>query len=184
MPETAANPTTVRALGPQGMITLRGNLASTKLRDVCTEITGQGLPGFGRANVDGGTGLLWMSPDELLVLVPHDAVSGAIARIDAALSGQHYLAVDVSDARSVIAVDGPAAREVIAKLCPVDMSAEAFGPGTFRRTRMAQIAAAIWMEPDHALRVICFRSVDRYALDLLTTGAEAGPVGFLTGTAG
>ncbi len=184
MPETAANPTTVRALGPQGMITLRGNLASTKLRDVCTEITGQGLPGSGRANVDGGTGLLWMSPDELLVLVPHDAVSGAIARIDAALSGQHYLAVDVSDARSVIAVDGPAAREVIAKLCPVDMSAEAFGPGTFRRTRMAQIAAAIWMEPDHALRVICFRSVDRYALDLLTTGAEAGPVGFLTGTAG
>jgi sarcosine oxidase subunit gamma len=177
MPETAANPTTVRQLGPQGMITLRGDLASDSLRDVCTQITGQGLPGPGQANADGETGVLWMSPDELLVLVPHAQVGDAIARIDAGLAGQHYLAVDVSDARSLFAVDGPAAREVIAKLCPVDMAPAAFAPGTFRRTRMAQIAAAVWMQPDWSLRVICFRSVAQYALGLLEN-ATSQPVNF------
>ena len=183
MPETATPPTVVRQLGPQGMITLRGDLASDSLRDVCTQITGQGVPGPGQANVEGETGVLWMSPDELLVLVPHAQVGDAIARIDTALAGEHHLAVDVSDARSLFAVEGPAAREVIAKLCPVDMAPAAFAPGTFRRTRMAQIAAAVWMEPDHALRVICFRSVDRYALDLLTASVQAGAVGFLAGVA-
>ena len=161
MPETVTVSTTVRQPGPQGMITLRGDLASDSLRDVCTRITGQGLPGPGQANVDGETGVLWMSPDELLVLVPHAQVGDAIARIDAGLAGQHHLAVDVSDARSLFAVHGPAAREVIAKLCPVDMAPAAFAPGNFRRTRMAQIVAAVWMEPDWSLRVICFRSVDR-----------------------
>jgi sarcosine oxidase subunit gamma len=63
------------------------------------------------------------------------------------------------------------------------MAPAAFAPGTFRRTRMAQIAAAVWMAPDHALRVICFRSVDRYALDLLTASVQAGAVGFLAGVA-
>jgi sarcosine oxidase subunit gamma len=163
------------------MITLRGDLATDSLRDVCTQITGQGLPGPGQANVDGETGVLWMSPDELLVLVPHAQVGDAIARIDTALAGQHHLAVDVSDARSLFAVEGPAAREVIAKLCPVDMAPAAFGPGSFRRTRMAQISAAVWMEADETLRVICFRSVARYAQDLLSTAARAGPVGVLAG---
>jgi sarcosine oxidase subunit gamma len=165
------------------MITLRGDLASDSLRDVCTQITGQGVPGPGQANVAGETGVLWMSPDELLVLVPHAQVGDGIAWIDTALAGQHHLAVDVSDARSLFAVEGPAAlegpaaREVIAKLCPVDMAPAAFTPGTFRRTRMAQIAAAVWMEPDHALRVICFRSVAQYALGLLEN-ARSQPVNF------
>jgi sarcosine oxidase subunit gamma len=46
---------------------------------------------------------------------------------------------------------------------------------------MAQIAAAVWMEADETLRVICFRSVARYAQDLLSTAAHAGPVGVLSG---
>ncbi|MDR9427552.1 MAG: sarcosine oxidase subunit gamma family protein [Salibaculum sp.] len=184
MSETAAIATTVRALGPQGMITLRGDLASDSLRDVCTQITGAVMPEAGQAQVDGDTGLAWMSPDELLVLVPQAQVGEAIERIDTDLAGQHHLAVDVSDARSLFAVEGPAAREVIAKLCPVDMAPAAFAPGNFRRTRMAQIPAAFWMEPDQSLRLICFRSVDRYARDLLTTAAMAGPVGYRGGTGG
>ena len=35
----------------------------------------------------------------------------------------------MSDARAVFQVSGPSAREVMAKLCPVDLSPEAFKPG-------------------------------------------------------
>lgn len=175
----AEGATTVRDAGLQGMITLRGNLASTKLKAICKEITGQAMPKAGQAHLDGGTGLAWMSPDELLLLVPHGQVAEVIARIDAALAGQHYLAVNVSDARALIAVEGSGAREVIARLCPVDMAPEAFGPGDFRRTRMAQIPAAFWMEQDGSLRVICFRSVAEYAFGLLSNAATSPAVGCL-----
>lgn len=39
---------------------------------------------------------------------------------------------------------------------------------------MAQIPAAIWMEPDGTFGVICFRSVAEYAFDLLKTAAMPG----------
>ena len=166
--------------GLRGMITLRGNLASVKLKTAAKKITGAEMPKLGHANISGESGLAWMSPDELLVLVPYEMVESALTEIDKALKGQHYLAVNVSDARAVFCVSGAGAREVIAKLCPVDMSAQAFKPGQFRRTRMAQIPAAFWMGEDESLTVICFRSVAEYAFNLLKNAAEPGSeVGYL-----
>jgi len=71
-------------------------------------------------------------------------------------------------------LDEARAREVIAKLCPVDMGADAFAPGDFRRTRMAQIAAAVWMPSEEAAQIICFRSVAEYTFNLLKDAAEPG----------
>ena len=71
------------------------------------------------------------------------------------------------------------ARDVLAKLCPLDLAPASFGPGDFRRTRMAQIPAALWMEEDGSIGVICFRSVGEDAFGLLAAAAEGGPVGHL-----
>jgi len=166
--------------GLRGMITLRGNMATVKLKNVAKKITGVEVPKPGHANIAGDTGLAWMSPDELLVLVPYEAIKNTLTAIDKALKGQHYLAANVSDARVVFCVSGPGAREVIAKLCPVDMSKGAFKPGQFRRTRMAQIPAAFWMGEDESLTLICFRSVADYVFNLLKNAAEPGSeVGYL-----
>ncbi len=111
--------------------------------------------------------------------MPYGAVNDALTSIDKALKRQHYLAVNVSDARAVFCLSGPGAREVIAKLCPVDMSKGAFKPGQFRRTRMAQVPAAFWMEED-SITIICFRSVADYVFNLLKNAAEPGSeVGYL-----
>ena len=73
---------------------------------------------------------------------------------------------------------GAFAREVLGKLMPVDFSADAFGPGQIRRSRMAQVPAAVWMTGEDAFRVVCFRSVAQYVFDLLKTAAsEGGEVG-------
>ncbi len=161
-----ANITRVEA---RGMITLRGNLGSTKLKATVKELTGQAMPKAGQIKGDGTRGVTWMSPDELLVMVPYAEVAGAIAKIDAALAGGHYLAVDVSDARAVFTVEGEDAREVLARLCPVDLNAASFKPGDFRRTRLAQVAAAFWMH-DTGFDVVCFRSES----PLTYTGYMAG----------
>lgn len=168
---------TIRECGLRGMITLRGDLASKKFRSACTAVTGEDFPDQGRANCVDEKGLCWMSPDEVLVLVPYTDAATSIARIDEALAGTHYLAENVSDARALIAVEGYFGREVIAKLAPTDLHPDSFQPGDFRRTRLGQAAAAFWMGDADTFQVICFRSVAGYTFDLLAASAKAGDVG-------
>lgn len=168
---------TIREAGLRGMIVLRGDLTDKKLRAVCSGVTGVDYPGRGQANCVGEKGLCWMSPDELLVLVPYAEVAEAIALIDKALKGTHYLAENVSDARALILVEGTYGREVIAKLAPADLHPDSFKPGDFRRTRLGQVAAAFWMRDEDTFEVICFRSVAEYTFNLLAASAKAGAVG-------
>jgi sarcosine oxidase subunit gamma len=91
--------------------------------------------------------------------------------IGKAMTGAHHLAVDVSDARAVFRVEGAKAEQVLAKLSPVDFAK--LEPGELRRTRAAQVAAALWREGD-GFTVVCFRSVARYVFDLLASGAKPG----------
>ena len=174
---TAPGTVTIRDAGLRGMITLRGDLSDKKLRAIAKSLTGQAFPEPRTASSDGDTGLAWMSPDEVLVMVPYDSVADALAQIAKALKGTHHLAVNVSDARTVMRVEGPYAREVLAKLAPVDLHPASLTPGDFRRSRLGQVAAAFWMDAEAAFTVICFRSVGEYAFGLLKAAAEAGPVG-------
>ncbi|MEQ9258959.1 MAG: sarcosine oxidase subunit gamma family protein [Roseovarius sp.] len=174
-----AGTATVREMGLTGMITLRGDHADAKLKKAVKAATGAALPAQRKAEMAGDAGALWMSPDELMLLVGYEAVGETLDKLEAALEGAHFLAVNVSDARALFEVKGPGAREVIAKLCPVDMSEAAFAPGDFRRTRMAQAAAAFWMVDAETIRIICFRSVAEYVFGLLKDAAEpGGEVGF------
>lgn len=160
--------------GLHGMITLRGDIESPKMRKAMHDVMGLTLPKERAINVDGDKAVAWMSPDELLLMVPHSSVSDTLNALNKSLAGQHFLAADVSDARAVLRVQGDAAREIIAKLCPVDMAPGVFGPGQIRRTRMAQIAAALWMPAESEIVVVCFRSVAQYAFDLLKDAAAPG----------
>ena len=165
--------------GLQGMITLRGDLTDHTLKKAATAAAGVDMPGPGHGHHTADGGLCWMSPDELLVLCPYDAVAATLAQMHETLGGTHAMAVDVSDARATFQVSGPAAREVMAKLAPVDLSPEAFAPGMFRRTRLAQVPAAFWMPEPAAFRVVCFRSHAQYVFDLLrTAAAEGSDVGY------
>ena len=162
----------VEEIGPQGMITLRGDLASTAVKNAATGVTGLDMPGVREATCVGEKAICWMSPDELLMLVPYGEVGEALAKIDKTLKGKHYLAENVSDARGVFQLHGPKGREVLAKLCPVDLSPGAFEPGMFRRTRLAQVAAAFWMRDAETFEIVCFRSVAQYVFDVLKTAAD------------
>jgi len=162
----------VTELGPQGMITLRGDLSAAPIRDAAQAAAGTDMPGQRDIAMTGERGIAWMSPDELLILVPYAQVDGTLAKIQEALQGTHHLAADVSDARALFALSDGAVREVLAKLTPADLAPGHFGPGELRRTHLAQAAAAIWMPSEGEARVICFRSVAQYMFDLLSTAAQ------------
>ncbi|MFK7876981.1 MAG: sarcosine oxidase subunit gamma [Paracoccaceae bacterium] len=164
----------IREVGPYGMITLRGDLASVKIKAAVSTVTGVDMPRQGEANCAGANGLFWMSPDEILVMCLRDEVAANLDKIRKSLHQDHALVENVSDARAVFHVTGPLARDVLAKLAPVDLSPECFQPGQLRRTRLAQVAAAFHMREDHCFEVICFRSVAQYVFDVLKTAARPG----------
>lgn len=169
----------ITARAPQGMITLRGDLGAASVIAAATEATGLDMPDPLRANCTDDHGLCWMSPDELLVLCPYDAVATALGRMHETLAETHALAVDMSDARASFLVTGPHIRDVLAKITPADLTEPAFTIGTFRRTRLAQVPGAFWLRDNETLQLICFRSVAGYVFDLLRSSAHpSASVGF------
>jgi sarcosine oxidase subunit gamma len=160
------------------MITLRGDLGSVKIKKAVKAACGHSVPVSGQILGGGNRAVAWMSPDELLVMVPYASVGTVIADMEKALKGAHALVADVSDARAVFRIHGADAHEVLARVCPVDLHVTSFGEGQFRRTRLAQIAAAFWRH-ETGFDVVCFRSVAEYAEGVLRNAAAASKVGAL-----
>ena len=165
---------TISEMGAVGMITLRGDLASKPLQKAAVAAAGVELPAQGTCLTKGRGGMAWMSPDELLIMCAYADAQATLAELQGKLSKLHALAVNVSDARALFEVRGPRAREVMAKLAPVDLAPAAFTVGMFRRTRIAQVPAAFWMPEDDVFRVVCFRSVAQYVFDVLSVAAQPG----------
>ncbi|WP_353472111.1 sarcosine oxidase subunit gamma family protein [Salipiger sp. H15] len=165
---------TVRETGPCGMIALRGDLSDPAFAGPVEALARCTLPGRWQASGTGGRELLWMSPDELLLLLPYGEARAAAAKLQAALDGQgvHALVQDVSDMRIRLSLSGAHLREALARLTPADMAPSALAPGMLRRTRIAQVAAAVRIVSETEAEVFCFRSVADYAFRLLSGAAR------------
>ncbi len=161
---------TIREIGPLGMISLRhkGGAALTK---AIKAAVGTKVPAQRRIEIKGEMACGWMSPDEYLLILPYAKVGATMAALAKALAGEHHLAADVSDARAVFRVEGAKAAEVLAKLSPVDFAK--LERGELRRSRAAQVAAAMWAQ-DGGFTVVCFRSVAGYVMGLLIHSAQPG----------
>lgn len=166
----------VEELAPGGQVSIRGDLADTTFAEAVTAQAGCAMPGIWQISGTPERGLLWMSPDELLLLLPRaeaaEAARALQARLDAA--AVHALVLDVSDARARFRLTGPHLREVMARLTPADMAPGAFPAGHLRRTRLAQVAAAVVHVAEGDMQVLCFRSVADYTFRLLSGAASPG----------
>lgn len=161
----------IREIGPLGMISLRAKPDVAGLGPAILAATGCAVPAPRRIVTMGASAAGWMSPDEYLLILPYDGVAAALAAIAGAMGGAHHLAVDVSDARAVFRIEGDKAAQVLAKLMPVDFAT--LEPGELRRSRAAQVAAAVWQQ-DGGFTLVSFRSVAGYVMGLLTHSAQPG----------
>ncbi len=81
---------------------------------------------------------LWLGPDEwLMVGSPADRVS-MLEALQGAVGPDDGGAVDVSSGRVVLEIRGPAARDVLASCCAVDLHPRAFAPGKCAQTLIAK----------------------------------------------
>jgi sarcosine oxidase subunit gamma len=168
----------LREIVGRGMIDLRGLASDRKFMAAAKQALGIELPKQPRTSTSWGEiKVLWLSIDQWLILAPRAKVAELLASLDTALAGIHSLAVDVSDMRAVIRLEGEGAREVLMKGCSLDLLSGEYGPGTVRRMRFAEIAALLHVVEDDAFDVYVFRSYADHAWDyLLATAREPAKI--------
>ncbi|MFF1304601.1 sarcosine oxidase subunit gamma [Streptomyces sp. NPDC058307] len=92
--------------------------------------------------------LMWLGPDEWLVLSSRADAGTVTAQVRQALDGAPGSVVDVSANRTTLELSGPSARQVLEKGCPLDLHPRAFGPGHAVSTTVGPIPVLLWQTDD------------------------------------
>jgi sarcosine oxidase, subunit gamma len=123
--------------------------------------------------VAGDVEVLWMGPDEWLVVAP-DGADGLLASLEQAVDTEHATVVDVSDQRTAIDVAGPDARDLLLKGCALDLHPRAFGAGRCAQTLLARAQVVLVQRSDEpAYRLFVRASFAAYLGEwLLDAAAE------------
>lgn len=101
----------------------------------------------GHTTASGPHTVVWLGPDEWLVLSQADAPTVA-AELREALGSDPGSVVDVSANRTTLELSGPSARQVLEKGCPLDLHPRAFGPGRAVSTTVGPVAVLLWQVED------------------------------------
>ncbi len=101
------------------------------------------MPPVGKAaaDSDGTYWLLRMGSDQLFVIFPH-AGAGAEKAVAQKLAGTVY-STDQSDNWVAMELSGPRARQVLERICPIDLHPQAFAEGDVARTTMEHLGSII-----------------------------------------
>jgi sarcosine oxidase subunit gamma len=88
--------------------------------------------------------VLWLGPDEWLVIGPDGDVAELVAVLSEAIESDPGSVVDVSANRSILVVSGPNARDLLEKGCTLDLHPRSFTAGQCAQTTFARGHLLIW----------------------------------------
>ena len=91
----------------------------------------------------GSVTALWLGPDEWLITAPAGEERVLVPALRASLGDRPAAVVDLTESRTVIAVSGAPARELLAKGCTLDLHPRAFPAGACAQTGLARAGVLI-----------------------------------------
>lgn len=129
----------LEALGFASLINLRGSPDDDAFLAGAQRALGVALPLTpNRCNEGGGRIAAWLGPDEWLIMAADGEARSIEAALREAVTGDPWLSVvDVSNNYTGFMLCGSAAREVLAKGCPLDLHPAAFASGDCAQTVVA-----------------------------------------------
>lgn len=105
-----------------------------------------------------GIAILWAGPDQWLVMAERTNGRDLEVELKPVVAGLAAV-TDQTDARAILRISGPRAREVLAKGVPIDLHPRVFAPGSVAITHASHIGVILWQldaAPTYELAV--FRS--------------------------
>jgi sarcosine oxidase subunit gamma len=116
-------------------------------------------------------GVLWLGPDEWLVVEPPGAALATIGELGAALHDEHRSLIDVSANRVVLEMTSDDRHDLLASACSIDLDARSWSPGRCAQSLLGR-AQVIVQELPAATRVFVRPSFAGYVADLLLNAAD------------
>jgi len=125
-----------------------------------------------RVAVAGGLRVLWLGPDEWLVVADGEAPD-LLPRLEHAVAGRRAALTNLSSSRAIVDIAGPAARDLIAAGCGLDLHPRVFAAGYCAQTLVARVPV-ILDQVDEAphYRLLVRRSHARWLVDWMIDAAE------------
>jgi len=125
----------------------------------------------------GSCEFIWTGPGHWLAL---DSARTGLARFGFARDlaerfGTDASVTDLTGARAILRLAGPAVRPTLAKLVPIDLDETIFPPGAAALTLAGHVVVTLWRPDAEAWAIACYRSFGESLLhDLLEAAAEFG----------
>ncbi len=156
--------------GFRTLINLRARADDKAFAAGLSNLFGLELPvAANRYNSTGEYALLWLGPDEWLLLAPDGDGPGIDNRLRSALGSDHWLAVvDLSHNYTGLTLSGPSARDVLARGCPLDLHPRMFGEGQCAQTILAGTRVLLRATASDTFELWVRNSFARYTAQWLT----------------
>lgn len=133
------------------------------LSDKLKSAHGMAVPAPNRATGKAGARAVWFGHGQAMLIGPAPDLSLA----------DHAALTDQSDAWAVVRLEGDAARDVLARLVPVDLRATTFKRGHTARTLVGLMSASVTRVGERAWQIMVFRSMAGTLAHELKTAMEA-----------
>jgi len=179
IPSTHANPDggkpglVVSELAHLGKINLRGG---TDMLPIIRNNTGCAtLPASNRVVSVGDRHIVWLGPDEFLLLCEAGTETHLHSQLTLDMDGLHAAVTNVTDSLCALSLRGSAVRQALAKGCALDLHPSKFGTGDCAQSLLAHAAVTLIAEGEDRFMIICRTSFAPYVVEwLMDAGLEFG----------
>lgn len=135
VPKGSAGKIMIREAAVHDLINLRCQPDNNKANTLVKKLTSHSLPDANQYTQAGDRMVIWLGPDEWLILAEAGAANSIMADLETAKLG-HMATTEVSNAYGIITIDGKSSRDMLAKHCAIDLDASVFTKGTAIQTIM------------------------------------------------
>lgn len=126
------------------MLNLRGDASDERFRQAVGRATGLDLPlQPNTASLGAERQLLWLGPDEWLLKLPGTQSAAVESDLRAGLQALHCSLVQVGHGNTTLTLQGPAAADLLARGCPLDLHPWSFPAGALAQTHVAKAGAIV-----------------------------------------
>jgi sarcosine oxidase subunit gamma len=141
-----------------GHVNLRGSSENADFMAAVKRVLGVGLPI--QANTflaAAGNTILWLGPNEWLVVTAADMAAELIEKLETALADTFSAVNDISGANTVLEISGRKAQALLLKGCPLDLHHSVFSTGQCAQTVMAKTSMTLWQVDDEPVYKLVVR---------------------------
>jgi sarcosine oxidase, subunit gamma len=163
-------PSGVRLLPPAARFTLRGRAPAMAAAGGALGLSISDAACRSAANSE--RAVLWMGPDEQLILAAAEVGSSLGAHLRDALSALPHSLVDMSHRQLALEVSGPTAQTLLNAGCPLDLHISAFPVGMCTRTVLGKADIVLWRTGPDSFHVEVWRSFADYVARFLSEAAR------------